>query len=228
MKTSTVCKSVAIAALTAGGLLAHAAEALDGPPPGWSGPPPGWSGGVLGGAARLPDFEGSRTSRTQPVLGFAITYRTQTLGSVEMGSRGLNWTFVQRPDVDLGVGLSLDPGRLDNGERKLTAALFEELRECDAVIIPSNPHDPRKAVKSPNRFTEALWAGRFVLAHPLPAYEALAAYGWVGEDLGEGLTWLLDHGADAVERIRQGQKWVAQHASLQAVGAAWAAAVAAA
>lgn len=109
-----------------------------------------------------------------------------------------------------------------------TAALFEELRECDAVIIPSNPHDPRKAVKSPNRFTEALWAGRFVLAHPLPAYEALAAYGWVGEDLGEGLTWLLDHGADAIERIRQGQKWVAQHASLQAVGAAWAAAVAAA
>src|SRR6185436_10020953 len=46
-------------------------------------------------------------------------------------------------------------------------ALFEELRECDAVIIPSNPHDPRKAVKSPNRFTEALWAGRFVIAHPL-------------------------------------------------------------
>lgn len=121
MNTSTVCKSVAIAALTVGGLLAHAAEALDGPPPGWSGPPPGWSGGVLGGAARLPDFEGSRTSRHQPVLGFAITYRAQALGSVEMGSRGLNWTFVQRPEVDVGVGLSLDPGRLDNGERKLTA-----------------------------------------------------------------------------------------------------------
>jgi glycosyltransferase involved in cell wall biosynthesis len=102
-----------------------------------------------------------------------------------------------------------------------TAALFEELRECDAVIIPSNPHDPRKAVKSPNRFTEALWAGRFVIAHPLPSYEALASYGWVGEDLGEGLKWLIAHPGEAAERIRRGQDWVAQHCSPQAIGAAW-------
>jgi hypothetical protein len=108
-----------------------------------------------------------------------------------------------------------------------TAALFEELRECDAVIIPSNPQDPRKAVKSPNRFTEALWAGRFVLAHPLPAYEALAGCGWVGEDLGEGLAWLLAHGDEALERIRAGQEWVARHCSPQAVGEAWRSAVAA-
>jgi glycosyltransferase involved in cell wall biosynthesis len=109
-----------------------------------------------------------------------------------------------------------------------TEALFEELAHCDAVIIPSNPHDPRKAVKSPNRFTEALWAGRFVIAHPLPAYAALGGYGWVGEDIGEGLAWLLEHGAEALERIRAGQQWVAQNASCEAVGAAWSAAVAAA
>jgi len=108
-----------------------------------------------------------------------------------------------------------------------TAALFEELRECDAVIIPSNPHDPRKAVKSPNRFTEALWAGRCVIAHPLPAYEPLAAYGWVGEDLGDGLRWLRDHPEEAGDRIRRGQEWVAQHCSPQAIGAAWSAAIAA-
>jgi hypothetical protein len=108
-----------------------------------------------------------------------------------------------------------------------TGALFEELRECDAVIIPSNPHDPRKAVKSPNRFTEALWAGRFVLAHPLPAYEALGAYGWVGEDLGAGLAWLIEHPDAALERIRAGQEWVAQHASREAIAAAWSAAIAA-
>ena len=102
-----------------------------------------------------------------------------------------------------------------------TDALFEELRECDAVIIPSSPHDPRKAVKSPNRFTEALWAGRFVIAHPLPAYEPLGAYGWVGEDLGEGLAWLLEHFEDALERIRAGQAWVARHCSREAIGLAW-------
>jgi glycosyltransferase involved in cell wall biosynthesis len=102
-----------------------------------------------------------------------------------------------------------------------TTALFEELRQCDAVIIPSNPYDPRKAVKSTNRFTEALWAGRFVIAHPLPAYQPLAAFGWVGEDLGEGLAWLLQHPEEAIERIRAGQDWIEQHCSRDAVAAAW-------
>jgi hypothetical protein len=105
-------------------------------------------------------------------------------------------------------------------------ALFEELRECDAVIIPSDPQDPRKAVKSPNRFTESLWAGRFVLAHALPSYEPLAAYGWVGEDLGEGLAWLLDNPEAAAARVRAGQDAVAKHFSPQAIGRVWQAAIA--
>jgi glycosyltransferase involved in cell wall biosynthesis len=108
-----------------------------------------------------------------------------------------------------------------------SAALFEELRECDAVIIPSNPDDPRKAVKSPNRFTEALWAGRFVIAHPLPAYEALGAYGWVGADLGDGLAWLLEHFDEALERVRAGQEAAAQQFSVEAVGRAWQSVIAA-
>ncbi len=106
-----------------------------------------------------------------------------------------------------------------------TAALFAALRECDAVVIPSNPHDPGKAVKSPNRFTEALWAGRFVIAHPLPAYQALAAFGWVGDDLGEGLSWLSDHTGEAAERVRAGQQWVSQHCSRAAVAGAWQSAI---
>lgn len=109
-----------------------------------------------------------------------------------------------------------------------TAALFEELRECDAVIIPSNPDDPRKAVKSPNRFTEALWAGRFVIAHPLPAYEPLGGYGWVGADLGDGLAWLLEHFDEALARIRAGQESIARQFSPEAVGRAWQSVIAAA
>jgi hypothetical protein len=102
-----------------------------------------------------------------------------------------------------------------------TDALFEELGECDAVIIPSNPHDPRKAVKSPNRFSEGLWAGRFVIAHPLPAYQALGRYGWVGENLAEGLAWLLAHESDASDRIRAGQEVVGRDFSREAIGRAW-------
>ena len=102
-----------------------------------------------------------------------------------------------------------------------TQAVFDELRQCDAVFIPSNPYDPRKAVKSPNRFTESVWAGRFVLAHPLPAYQELADFGWVGEDLGEGVRWLGEHRDQALERIERGQAAIAERFSPRAVGAAW-------
>jgi len=101
------------------------------------------------------------------------------------------------------------------------AAVFEELRACDGVIIPSNPHDPGKAVKSPNRFTESVWAGRLVLAHALPAYQPLAQAGWVGDDLGEGLKWYAGNAAAALQRIREGQDMVAQRHSPEAIGATW-------
>jgi glycosyltransferase involved in cell wall biosynthesis len=107
------------------------------------------------------------------------------------------------------------------------SAVFEELRECDAVIIPSDPHNPRKVVKSPNRFTESLWAGRFVIAHPLPSYQPLAGYGWVGDDLGDGLAWLLENPEAAAARVRAGQRAVEEQFSPQAVGRAWQAAIAA-
>lgn len=100
-------------------------------------------------------------------------------------------------------------------------AVFDALRECDAVIIPSNPQDSAKAAKSPNRFTESAWAGRFVLAHPLPAYLPLAQCGWVGEDLADGLRWLAQHPEDALARIRAGQALVSTDYSPQAIGEAW-------
>jgi glycosyltransferase involved in cell wall biosynthesis len=109
-----------------------------------------------------------------------------------------------------------------------TAALFDELARCDAVVIPSNPHDPRKAVKSPNRFTESVWAGRFVLAHALPGYQALADCGWVGEDLGEGLQWYASHPEEARQRIAHGQAAVAARFTPAAIAREWSAAIRAA
>jgi glycosyltransferase involved in cell wall biosynthesis len=100
-------------------------------------------------------------------------------------------------------------------------ATFEALRECDAVIIPSAPQDPAKAVKSPNRFTESVWAGRFVVAHPLPAYLPLAECGWVGEDLADGVRWLVKHPEEALARIRTGQALVASDYSPETIGRAW-------
>jgi hypothetical protein len=102
-----------------------------------------------------------------------------------------------------------------------TKAVFEELQACDTVVIPSNPYDPRKRVKSPNRFTESVWAGRFVLAHPLPAYDALAEYGWVGEDLGEGLQWYRANAAAAREKIERGQATIAERHTPAAIALSW-------
>ncbi|HYE70036.1 MAG TPA: MipA/OmpV family protein [Aquabacterium sp.] len=99
---------------------ASSPDAVGGPPPGWVGPPPGWSGGVLAGAARLPRYEGGSGSRTQPVLGMQASYRSLRWGTVEMGSRGIGWTVVQQPALSLGAGLQVDPGRVDNGDDKLT------------------------------------------------------------------------------------------------------------
>jgi len=101
------------------------------------------------------------------------------------------------------------------------AAVFDALRDCDAVVIPSNPQDPEKSIKSPNRFCESVWAGRFVVAHPLPSYQAFAACGWVGPDLAEGLRWMLAQPDEALARIRAGQSAVAASHSPEVIGQAW-------
>jgi glycosyltransferase involved in cell wall biosynthesis len=106
-----------------------------------------------------------------------------------------------------------------------THAVFDALKGCDAVFIPSNPVERRRAIKSPNRFTEALWAGRFVVAHPLPAYEALADYGCVVEDLGAGLEWLVDNADTARDNIRAGQDMIEKRYLPSVVARQWRAAI---
>jgi hypothetical protein len=101
------------------------------------------------------------------------------------------------------------------------SAVFDELARCDAVVIPADPNNPRDAVRSHNRFTESAWAGRFVIAHPLPSYQALAEFGWVGEDLGMGLSALLEDGADAKRRILAGQDYIAKHFTPSMIANAW-------
>lgn len=124
----------------------------------------------------------------------------------------------------LTVVSSPGSGAEDLGHRFVTWSAdgaAEELRECDAVLLPAAPDDARNVIRSASRFHQALWAGRFVIANPVPAYAALGRFGWVGPDLAAGLAWLLENPHAAVERIRAGQDWVAQHASGEAIGAAW-------
>lgn len=69
------------------------------------------------------------------------------------------------------------------------ATQWQVVADADIVLIPSDPEDPTKAVKTSNRLTDALHAGRYVVASALPSYQPYAP--WVA---------LVDHPLEAVRR----------------------------
>ncbi len=91
----------------------------------------------------------------------------------------------------------------------------------DMVLIPSAWRDPVKQAKSPNRLVAGLHAGRFVVAHPLPAYAPYAAFAWIGEDLCQGVEWAIRHPREVVERIARGQAYLDERHSADAVARFW-------
>lgn len=106
------------------------------------------------------------------------------------------------------------------------AEMPKALAETDLIVLPSNTEDSRKAVKSPNRLVNGLWAGRFVVAHPLPSYEEFADYAWVGENLGEGVRWALDNPRAVAERVVRGQDYLEKHYSPFVAAREWEQAIA--
>lgn len=69
------------------------------------------------------------------------------------------------------------------------ATQWQVVADADIVLIPSDPEDPAKSVKTSNRLTDALHAGRYVVASALPSYQPYAP--WVA---------LVDHPLEAVRR----------------------------
>lgn len=118
------------------------------------------------------------------------------------------------------IALRLTPWSLD--------ATWAALAAADLVAIPTDRHlagGPGRTVKSPNRMVEALRAGRFPLAHPIPAYQELGAYGWVDDDLIMGLGWALAHPEAVRARIAAGQAAIAARFAPEVVARSWAAAL---
>ena len=92
---------------------------------------------------------------------------------------------------------------------------------ADVVMIPSEYRNPVKQAKSPNRLIAGLHGGRFVVAHPLPAYAPYADFSWLGEDLCEGIDWAVRHPREVVERIARGQAFIDERHSPAAVARFW-------
>ena len=101
------------------------------------------------------------------------------------------------------------------------AEMRRALAATDLVVLPSKPADARKAVKSPNRLINALWAGRYVIAHPLPAYQEFAEFASIGEDMAAGVRWALEHPGEATERIRRGQEYIDRNYSAAVAAREW-------
>jgi hypothetical protein len=95
------------------------------------------------------------------------------------------------------------------------------IESSDVILIPSAYRDPVKQAKSPNRLVAGLHGGRFVVAHPLPAYAPYAAFAWVGDDLCAGVAWAIRHPREVVERISRGQAYIDERHSAEAVARFW-------
>ncbi len=101
-------------------------------------------------------------------------------------------------------------------------AVDAELRKADLVLLPQDTASPWGRVKSHNRLVEALRAGRFALASPIPSYLELGDYAWTGGNLADGFDWALRHPSEVLARIAAGQRYVEKRFAPAVIGERWA------
>jgi SAM-dependent methyltransferase len=93
--------------------------------------------------------------------------------------------------------------------------------EADVVLIPSDASDPAKAVKSANRLTDALHAGRYVIASPIPSYLPYADHAALTDNPVQALHTYMKDPAAARTRIARGQSAVVAEWSPEQVAGLW-------
>lgn len=100
--------------------------------------------------------------------------------------------------------------------------LEEGLEWCDVVIIPQTD-DKKNLVKTHNKATTSLRAGRYVVASPWP--EAYSVYPiWRG-DIEEGLKWAFENPENAMKVVEKCQQ-ISEQFSPESMAKAWLEAVA--
>lgn len=97
--------------------------------------------------------------------------------------------------------------------------------DADVVLIPSDPADPKKAAKTANRLTDALHAGRYVVASPLPAYQPFANFAALTDDPLGALRAYLDAPDACLQKVQAGQGAAQVTAGVEAVAQQWQAAL---
>jgi hypothetical protein len=133
----------------------------------------------------------------------------------------LSLTCVTQPVAEIAA-LTREEGPLHVRLIPWTPTVMDAvLSTSDVVLIPAHYRNPVKQAKSPNRLVAGLHGGRFVVAHPLPAYAPYAQFAWIGEDLCQGIEWAIKHPRQVVERIARGQAYIDEKHSPEAVARFW-------
>lgn len=94
------------------------------------------------------------------------------------------------------------------------------MSKCDLVVIPTIDAD-HKSGKSPNRVIEPIWAGKYVVAGYLPAYEPFTPFASIGDDLIAGIEWAISHPQEVLEKIKAGQDYIIAQHTPKLIGAKW-------
>jgi hypothetical protein len=98
---------------------------------------------------------------------------------------------------------------------------WQIVEASDVVLIPTDLSSPAKRAKTANRLTDALHAGRTVIASPLPSYLPFANSAVLTDDPVDALAQYLAEPSAALARICKGQALAAELASPAAIAAKW-------
>lgn len=132
-------------------------------------------------------------------------FRPEATTTDQLGSR-------LRAMVSANFSITLHPWSVPQLEAALQA--------CDIVIIPSLPQEV-KLVKGANRLIEALWAGRAVVAYPLPSYQEFAQACILTEDLVAGIKKTVSNPHITTQQIQLGQQIIRDHYAPAVVARKW-------
>lgn len=95
-------------------------------------------------------------------------------------------------------------------------AQADALDKCAVVILPTG----KSPCKSANRMIEALRAGKFVVANPLPAYAEFSPFCWIG-DIRQGVDWAHANQDRALDMVKAGQDHIRNRFSPERIGRLW-------
>lgn len=99
------------------------------------------------------------------------------------------------------------------------------VRDADVVLIPADLSNRTKLVKTSNRLTDALHAGRFVIASPVPSYLPYADFAQLTEAPLSALQAYVRQPHKALEKVRNGQLAALEQCVPDKIGRLWEAAL---